>query len=256
VLSAVRPHALRLAWRRVFHDLATHVGCSTACNKGSCGNRISIKRVELEERVLDALKSRLMDPTLFRAFCDEFTREMNRLRMEGRASLEAAWSEVERIDRKLGTLLDLILKGGAADRINARMVQLEARKKKLEHFLADATEPPALLHPEMATFYREQVTALHIALGNAGEADRAEAAERLRSLVSKIVLTPVGGRLAIDVHGDLTRILSIAHRTGGGATLRPKRLSRRQTSLPKAIGLPGSTADVAEIAQQVSWLRG
>jgi site-specific DNA recombinase len=44
------------------------------------------------------------------------------------------------------------------------MVQLEARKKQLEHFLANATEPPPLLHPEMATFYREQVAALHVAL--------------------------------------------------------------------------------------------
>jgi site-specific DNA recombinase len=36
-----------------------------------------------------------MDPALFREFCDEFTLEMNRLRMEGRASLEAARSEIK-----------------------------------------------------------------------------------------------------------------------------------------------------------------
>jgi site-specific DNA recombinase len=29
-----------------------------------------------------------MDPALFKEFCDEFTREMNRLRMEGSASLQ------------------------------------------------------------------------------------------------------------------------------------------------------------------------
>jgi site-specific DNA recombinase len=78
--------------------------------------------------LLGALKSKLMDPALFKEFCDEFTREMNRLRMQGRASLEAARSEVKRIDRGLDTLLDLILKGGAAERINAKMVELEARK--------------------------------------------------------------------------------------------------------------------------------
>ena len=55
----------------------------------------------------------------------------------------------------------------------------------------------------MATFYREQVTAPHSALGDAKEADRAQASERLRSLVSKIALTPKDGSLAIDVHGDL-----------------------------------------------------
>jgi site-specific DNA recombinase len=36
-----------------------------------------------------------MDPALFKEFCDEFTREMNRLRMEGSASLETARSELK-----------------------------------------------------------------------------------------------------------------------------------------------------------------
>jgi site-specific DNA recombinase len=198
---------------------ATHLGCSTPRNKGSCSNRTAIKRVELEGRVLGALKSKLMDPALFREFCDEFTREMNRLRMGGRAALEAARAEVTRIDRELDTLLDLILKGGAAEKINAKMVQLEARKGELGRVLTEAAEPPPLLHPEMATFYREQVTALHLALGDAEGADRAEAAERLRSLVSKIVLTPEGGRLAIDVHGDLAGILAIARVRGPNAAV-------------------------------------
>ena len=74
--------------------------------------------------------------------------------------------------------------------------------------------------------------------------------------MSKIVLTPDSGRLAIDVHGDLAGILSIAQKTASGAALRPKRLNHHQTSLPKAIGLPGSIADVAEIAQQVKLVAG
>lgn len=190
---------------------ATHVGCSTARNKGTCSNRMAIKRIALEERVLGALKNKLMDPALFKEFCDEFTREMNRLRIEGRASLEAARSEVKRIDRELDTLLDLILKGGPAERLNAKMVELEAHKRELERALVETEEPPPLLHPEMATFYREQVTALHLALGADDDQDRAEAAERLRSLVSKIILTPEDGDLAIELQGDLAGILAIAH---------------------------------------------
>ena len=42
------------------------------------------------------------------------------------------------------------------------------------------------------------------------DGSRTEAAERLRSLVSKIVLTPADGKLTIDVHGDLAGILTIA----------------------------------------------
>jgi site-specific DNA recombinase len=101
------------------------------------------------------------------------------------------------------------------------MVELEARKGELERVLTEAAEPPPLLHPEMATFYREQVAALHSALGDTEGADRAEAAERVRSLVGKIVLTPEDGRLVIDVHGDLAGILAIAH--GERSTGRPRR---------------------------------
>jgi site-specific DNA recombinase len=84
--------------------------------------------------------------------------------MEGSASPEIAHSELKRIGRELDTLLNLILKGGAADRINAKMVQLEGRKAELERQLDDAEIPSPLLHPEMATFCREQVSALHEAL--------------------------------------------------------------------------------------------
>jgi site-specific DNA recombinase len=243
---------------------ASHVGCSTARNKGTCCNRMAIKRVELEERVLGALKNKLMDPALFREFCEEFTREMNRLRIEGRTSLEVARSEVNRIDRELDRLLNLILKGeGAAERINAKMIELEARKGELERALTQAEEPPPLLHPEMATFYREQVTALHQALCAGNDQDRGEAAERLRSLVSKIVLTPEDGKLAIDVHGDLAGILTIAHAKGppagadgGVSQARLITETRGRRNSPKYKGRPDGAADVAELVQQVKLVAG
>ncbi|MGO3934205.1 recombinase family protein [Rhodopseudomonas pseudopalustris] len=193
-------------------------GCSTARNKGTCANRKSIPRARLEERVLNALRHHLMDPALFKEFCDEFTREMNRLRIECSASLDGLRSEVKRIEHELDTLLNLILKGGAADRINAKMVQLEGRKSELERLLANAEEPPPLLHPEMATFYREKVAALHEALQDDSEATRLKAGEILRSLVKEIVLTPQNDELKIDVRGDLAGILAISLKTKTPAT--------------------------------------
>jgi site-specific DNA recombinase len=55
--------------------------------------------------------------------------------MEGSTSIEAARSELKWIERELDTLLNLILRGGAADRINTKMVQLEDRKAELEQQL-------------------------------------------------------------------------------------------------------------------------
>jgi site-specific DNA recombinase len=71
------------------------LGCGTARDKGVCGNRLNIRRDALEASVLNGLLRRhLMDPGLFREFCEEFTREINRLRMAETAQLESARSEV------------------------------------------------------------------------------------------------------------------------------------------------------------------
>ena len=56
-----------------------HFGCSTARNKGTCANLLTIRRDVLEATVLDALRHRLMDPELFEVFVAEFTAEWNRL---------------------------------------------------------------------------------------------------------------------------------------------------------------------------------
>lgn len=119
---------------------ATLIGCSTARNKGACDNRTNIRREELEARMLNALRTRLVDPELFARFCEVFTQEMNRLRMDGRAGIAAAEAEMAKINRELDTLLNLILKGGAADAINSKMVLLERRKKELALFLAEAAD--------------------------------------------------------------------------------------------------------------------
>jgi site-specific DNA recombinase len=87
---------------------------------------------------------------------------------------------------------------------------LYARKKDLEQSLAEAVEPPPLLHPEMASFYRDQVAQLHEALHDDTQSSRLRASEAIRSLVDKIVLTPTDGELAIEVHGALAGILNVA----------------------------------------------
>lgn len=154
---------------------ATLIGCSTARNKGTCDNRVNIRREELEARVLNALRTKLVDPEMFARFCEE----MNRLRMEGRAGIASAEAEIAKIDRELDPPLNLSLTGGAADAINAKMVLLEQRKKELVLFLAEAEEPPPLLYPSMALQYRKRVQQLHEALQDEEEEKRIEAADIL-----------------------------------------------------------------------------
>jgi site-specific DNA recombinase len=61
---------------------ANRLMCFGARDQGTCSNRLTIRRDEVEQRVLDALQEKLLRQHLFEEFCDEFRREMNRLRME------------------------------------------------------------------------------------------------------------------------------------------------------------------------------
>jgi DNA invertase Pin-like site-specific DNA recombinase len=187
---------------------ATLLGCSTARNKGTCANRLNIRRDGLEARILNALQHHLMDPTLFQAFCEEFTREVNRLRREGRAALEAERGELARVERQIRALIEAIKAGMFQPSMKAELDSLEARKAALTATLAQAEEPPPLLHPNMAMLYRERVAALHEALNQ--EEVRVEAAVILRSLISAIVLTPADGALGVALQGDLAGILAVA----------------------------------------------
>jgi len=169
--------------------------------------------------VLTALRTKLVDPELFAHFCEVFTQEMNRLRVEGRAGIATTEAEIARIDREIDTLVNMILKGGAADAINAKLLTLESRKWELQRFLAEAQEPPPMLHPSMALQYRRRVQQLYDALQGDDEERRVEAAEVLRTLVDKIILTPLNGKLEIDVQGDLAGILAISVQSKNPAAL-------------------------------------
>ncbi len=81
-------------WR---HRLA----CFSARSRGTCTNRLTISRQKLEERVLSALKDKLMRRDLFEEFCREYVRELNRLRMEHRAKLSQARHELTVVEREI-----------------------------------------------------------------------------------------------------------------------------------------------------------
>jgi DNA invertase Pin-like site-specific DNA recombinase len=191
------------------------LACFGAREKGTCDNRLTIRRDEVEARVLKALEEKLLRQDLFDEFCDEFTREMNRLRMEQRASLSAAEREIERIEVRRKKLIEMVMDGVAPSVVKDELNANAARREQLETRLAATEEPPPLLHPEMARIYRTKVTELAKALQQPDT--RSEATEALRGLVYAIVLTPDPAReaLQIELRGNLAAML--------GATVQTKR---------------------------------
>ena len=162
-------------------------------------------------RVLHALQEKLLRKDLFEDFCQEFTREMNRLRMAARAGLAAAEHDLERVQHQTAKLVQALKDGVPASAVKAELIALEGRKTELQSRLARASEPPPLLHPNMADLYRRKVTELAEALGD--EESRAGATESLRGLIDAITLTPHGNSLRIELQGNLAAMLKAADET-------------------------------------------
>ncbi len=184
------------------------LGCATARNKGTCDNRVNIHRDALEVSILNGLRTHLMEPELLREFCAEFTREVNRLRIERGAELGAKRRELERTERELDKAIDAILAGTPPLKLKAKIETLEGRKAELTAFLGDAQESLPLLHPNMAELYRQRVAKLYDSLRT--EDGRAEAAELFRTLVDQVTLVPENGELRFMLRGDLAGILRFA----------------------------------------------
>jgi hypothetical protein len=153
-------------------------------------NRRTIARERLEERVLTALGTRLIDPALFAVFCDEFTLETNRLRRLAGSETAARQQELARIENELKRLVQSLAEGMPIRAIRERLEELEERRTTLEADLAERQPPAPILHPRMAEVYRRHVTDLAAALQS--PETRTEAAEILRSLVETIELRPRG----------------------------------------------------------------
>jgi site-specific DNA recombinase len=183
-------------------------GCATARNKGTCVNRLNIRRDVLEAMVLEGLQERLMDPDLFKIFAEEFHAEVNRLRSKEGGRTRDMKMELDRVERRIRKLVSLITEDDAPVRsLKQELVELEARQEVLQQKMTQADAPAPVLHPNLSELYRRKVATLRSSLSTPDR--QPEAAELVRSLVDAIILTPENGTLRLDIEGELAGILAL-----------------------------------------------
>ena len=204
----LRADEVRSLRRGIHHGRAQPARLLRSTRSRPMRQPVDDSRDEVEARVLSALQEKLLRQDLFEEFCEEFTREMNRLRMEHRATLTAAEREIERIEVRRKKLVQSIMDGVPASEVRDELTGNAARREELKASLAAADAPPPLLHPEMAELYRLEVTTLAQALEQ--PETRVEATEALRGLIDAIMLTPSDGELRIELKGNLAAMLSAA----------------------------------------------
>ena len=185
-------------------------GCSSHIMTGSCPNGRSIRRPVIEERVLAGLKDKLMAPEAAAEAMKAYVEETNRLNRERRASGATDRKELAEIEKRIASMIAAIEEGGYVRGMSDRLRELEARQDELNECLAAGPADIPDIHPNIAIVYRRKVERLAEAL--ADPRDRDEAADAIRGLIERIVLTPGDkrGEMHAALHGDLGTILEWA----------------------------------------------
>ncbi|WP_287255874.1 recombinase family protein [Mesorhizobium sp.] len=186
----------------------THYGCANVRNRGTCTNRLTIRRDILEETVLSGLRRNLLHPDLVREFISEYQKEWNRLRREEEALRGNHVTELARVERQIANIIGAIKQGLFASSMKAELDSLEERKVDLLRSVGAVEELPRL-HPGLAGIYQRKVAELTLALND--DAVRTEAATALRSLLGAIRLIPEDGVLRIELVGELAGILALGN---------------------------------------------
>ena len=168
-----------------------HYGCSNARNRGTCKNRLTIRRDVLEASVLSGLKTHLMQPELVKEFAAEYHRELNRLNAVREGAYAQQKEELARVERQIHAIIEAIKDGLRTSGMKEELLALEARKGELAAGVQQPPEAAPRLHPRLADLYRDKVERPQESLND--EDSRGEAAEHCRNLVEEIRLVPEDG---------------------------------------------------------------
>ncbi|WP_138933221.1 recombinase family protein [Roseovarius arcticus] len=223
---------------------ADRMGCSAARNRGTCDNRKTIRRIDLEERVLNGMRQRLMTPEMITTFVETYQEETRKGKCDAKAARVKTEHDLRAATREIDNIVEAIAKGMFQASMKAKMDALEARKAELEGALATLPEEDTvLLHPGLADLFRKKVEDLVTSLNDPGI--KTEAGELLRSLIEKIILTPAddapNGHL-ISLQGELAGILSFCDKDiGTNANARSRATGVRQVTMVAGVGFEPAT---------------
>jgi site-specific DNA recombinase len=106
----------------IVHFNKIYIGCANARNKGTCDNKATMRRDDLETAVLDGLQNRLMEPARTKIFCEEYARAMNRLHAEHNAQRTADADALSKAERDLARLVQALLDGVPASAAPMKLI--------------------------------------------------------------------------------------------------------------------------------------
>ncbi|MCT7374727.1 recombinase family protein [Chelativorans salis] len=196
------------------------LSCSARRQKGTCDNGRTIRVAEVERRVLEGIKKRMLGPDAIADFLAEYHAEQKRLNAVNRQRRRHAEKRIATIERQIRNIIDAIADGIATSGMKSRLFELEREKENLTEELKvmASAENIVEFHPASVEAYRRRISELQGAL-RSDDSDRREAANIIRSLVTGIEIMPKEGRGQVElrVHGALAELINLPNRKSGEA---------------------------------------
>jgi site-specific DNA recombinase len=188
--------------------------CSNHVLGNGCDNARTIAREVLEARVLTGLCERMMTPEMAAEAMRAYAEETNRLNRERRATAETTRRELAETAKAIAEIVRAIEQGGWHRALSDRLTELEAKQDSLSARLSDEPQDVPDIHPGIAETFRRRIERLTAALDHPDDA--AEAAEAIREIVDRIVITPGSTRrdFSVILQGELGTMLDWIDRTG------------------------------------------
>ena len=176
------------------------LSCSHRRERGMCENNIHVKRTEATERILEALRKYLLDPSYIQVFISEYQREWARLAGDHNRDKLRFEKNILACSKKIEGLVKVIENGSTSDAVLSQLLIREKELSELKKNLIliptnDVLPPPENLTTRWASVL-DNINDLII------DEDIPHAADLLKGIVSKVQVRKIKEReytLLMDV---------------------------------------------------------
>lgn len=194
---------------------AGRVGCSRHREAGTCDNARTLRRAEIEDRVIAAVRDNLLDAEFAAEYVRVFHEEMRELQRGERQARAAADKKLADATAAIDRLVRAIAEGLIEDaEARPRMAELRAAKAGAEAALESIADAGNIieLRPGMVDRYRQRIENIHTALRSDDLRERQETIADFRALVTSVEISSAGPRrpAAIAVHGTIAALVDRA----------------------------------------------
>ena len=133
--------------------------CAGEKERGTCGNKVSVRKEPLETATLAVLQDRLLTEEHTRIFVEQFEGEMLRLSRCNDRRDAAAEARLSRVEVEIANLAQNFLSGMVSPALMALLTERESEKARLEAALGTGRRTATLPDLPPATVLRERFTA-------------------------------------------------------------------------------------------------